>query len=543
MKIKIGLMFVFTLMLLLPMFTFSIPNLSNAAAKSSKDGVPAGKSSMNGEFVVDEYTLALWHFNEGQGQVVHDESPHHNDGMLGPTLDAEDSDPSWVSGFTNSSGDYALSFDQWNDYVIVPDNPDGSLDLQLLPQFTIEFWTYLRQISRADRGTGQHWNRFLQKVSVNGSVNVAEDLCGYGVEQSSFPQPTPWFSFGVMDYGATKNWGVSCIPPPLNQWVLVSIVYDGNYSRIYFNDVIQSETLVGSLNFTDNTAPLTIGKWVAEDWPWLDSIDGIIDEVRFSSIARDSSMYQHDVAISNLTCCKTVVGQGYAIYITVTVENRGNATETFNVTAYYNQTAIMIEQWPDDTNSTFWSMGDVNRDGYIDNWDLYRIKQAYGTRPGDLKWDPDADLDSNGKVGLSDLARFGNNSGKDIWTSLALPKLMEDQRAVTLPGGNSTIITLRWNTTDIINGNYTISAYACPVPGETDTSDNAFTGGMIYVGILGDINGDGTVNILDAIILSNAFLSTPYSPNWSANADINSDGIVDILDAIILSNNFLQHYP
>jgi hypothetical protein len=549
MKIKIGLMFVFTLMLLLPMFTSSIPNLSNAAAKSSKDGVPAGKSSMNGEFVVDEYTLALWHFNEGQGQVVHDESPHHNDGMLGPTLNAEDSDPSWVSGFTNSSADYALSLDQWNDYVIVPDNPDGSLDLQLLPRFTIEFWTYLRQISRADRGNGQHWNRFLQKVFVNGSVNVAEDLCGYGVEQSSFPQPTPWFSFGLMDYGATKNWGVSCIPPPLNQWVLVSIVYDGNYSRIYFNDVIQSETLVGSLNFTDNTAPLTIGKWVGEDWPWLDSIDGIIDEVRFSSIARDSSMFQHDITIGNLTCCKTVVGQGYAIYITVTVENQGNATETFKVTAYYDQTAIMIEQWPDGANSrVFWSMGDVNRDGYVDNWDWYEIARAFGHGAGDSRYNPDADFDGDGKVGLSEVAIFANNSGKDIWTSLGLPKLMEDQRTVTLPSGNSTIITFRWNTTDVFKGNYTISAYAAPVPSETDTADNNFTGGMIYVGIPGDVNGDGTVNILDAIILSNSFLpmrfgSIWFSSSWNRNADINSDNDVNILDAIILANNFLQHHP
>jgi hypothetical protein len=69
------------------------------------------------------------------------------------------------------------------------------------------------------------------------------------------------------------------------------------------------------------------------------------------------------------------------------------------------------------------------------------------------------------------------------------------------------------------------------------------TGGSVFVTIPGDINGDGTVNILDAIKLGNAFLATPSTSNWNPNADINDDNIVNILDAIILANHFLQHYP
>jgi streptogramin lyase len=114
---------------------------------------------------------------------------------------------------------------------------------------------------------------------------------------------------------------------------------------------------------------------------------------------------------------------------------------------------------------------------------------------------------------------------------------------VTLPAGNSTTVTFTWNTTGLAYGNYTLSAYAWPVPGETNTANNNFTGGTVKVTIPGDINGDGTVNILDSILLSNAFLATPSSSNWNPNADINGDGIVNILDAIILANHFLQHYP
>jgi hypothetical protein len=61
-----------------------------------------------------------------------------------------------------------------------------------------------------------------------------------------------------------------------------------------------------------------------------------------------------------------------------------------------------------------------------------------------------------------------------------------------------------------------------------------------YTPIPGDIKGLGVVNILDAIALGGAFLSTPGRPNWNPNADLNGDGVVNILDAIILGNHFLQ---
>jgi hypothetical protein len=61
--------------------------------------------------------------------------------------------------------------------------------------------------------------------------------------------------------------------------------------------------------------------------------------------------------------------------------------------------------------------------------------------------------------------------------------------------------------------------------------------------ILGDINGDGTVNQLDAATLADSFLLTSRNPAWNPNADLNSDNIVNVLDAIILANHFLQHYP
>jgi parallel beta-helix repeat protein len=64
----------------------------------------------------------------------------------------------------------------------------------------------------------------------------------------------------------------------------------------------------------------------------------------------------------------------------------------------------------------------------------------------------------------------------------------------------------------------------------------------LWVRLPGDINSDGIVDIYDAILLANAYNSTPGKANWNPNADINGDNIVDIYDAILLASHYNQHY-
>lgn len=56
--------------------------------------------------------------------------------------------------------------------------------------------------------------------------------------------------------------------------------------------------------------------------------------------------------------------------------------------------------------------------------------------------------------------------------------------------------------------------------------------------VLGDINGDNTVDILDAITLSNSFGAILSSPRWNSGADLNLDGVINSLDSMILSSHF-----
>jgi parallel beta-helix repeat protein len=62
--------------------------------------------------------------------------------------------------------------------------------------------------------------------------------------------------------------------------------------------------------------------------------------------------------------------------------------------------------------------------------------------------------------------------------------------------------------------------------------------GIFYVHLLGDVNHDGIVNVLDAIRAALAFGSIIGEPEWNSEADLNNDCSIDIFDLILLANNF-----
>jgi hypothetical protein len=67
---------------------------------------------------------------------------------------------------------------------------------------------------------------------------------------------------------------------------------------------------------------------------------------------------------------------------------------------------------------------------------------------------------------------------------------------------------------------------------ESDETNNMHVQNDFAVTVIGDANGDKTVNILDAVKLSLAWISRPSDPQWNIHADINHDGKTDILDAV-----------
>jgi len=155
-----------------------------------------------------------------------------------------------------------------------------------------------------------------------------------------------------------------------------------------------------------------------------------------------STVLARNIVVTNVIPSKTVVGESYSLSINVTVENQGDITETFNLTAYANVTII---------------------------------------------------------------ATLTN---------------------ITLTNGNSIIITFTWNTIGFAKGNYTISANATTVPGETDTTDNTLTNGWVLITVPGDVDGNGECTILDIKRVKLALSGWIVEPN----ADIDNNGEINILD-------------
>lgn len=115
-------------------------------------------------------------------------------------------------------------------------------------------------------------------------------------------------------------------------------------------------------------------------------------------------------------------------------------------------------------------------------------------------------------------------------------------RTISLAAEQVYSVIFAWNTTGIPFSTYLLGATASVVPYETHVADNAFTYGSVQIKIPGDVNGDGTVDVYDAVLMIKDIDAMPGSPNWNnGRSDINDDGRISGSDVTILSVNFGVH--
>jgi thermitase len=140
------------------------------------------------------------------------------------------------------------------------------------------------------------------------------------------------------------------------------------------------------------------------------------------------------------------------------------------------------------------------------------------------------------------VANLGNATENFTVTLYYDSTVIGTQGVLDLNPSTTITISFVWNTTSIPAGhNYTISAVASTVAGETNTTNNALVAGQIEVRIMGDLNGDGMVDMRDVLTGMIAFRSYPGRSKWNPCADLNRDGLVDMRDIVAIILNFRKH--
>jgi len=132
-------------------------------------------------------------------------------------------------------------------------------------------------------------------------------------------------------------------------------------------------------------------------------------------------------------------------------------------------------------------------------------------------------------------------------TAYANSTVIGSQNVANLLSGSQINLTFIWNTTGYALGNYTLRAYAVPVPGETDTADNNFTiPGIIVVTWLGDIDANGKIDVKDVYATGRAFGTSIQGPNppgrsYNPNCDFDNNGKIDVKDYYLVCRNYGTH--
>jgi hypothetical protein len=118
-----------------------------------------------------------------------------------------------------------------------------------------------------------------------------------------------------------------------------------------------------------------------------------------------------------------------------------------------------------------------------------------------------------------------------------------NQTQLVLPSATSTVWAFQWNAT-LPYGNYTLSAVADTVPGETNTTDNTSVGKKILVGIPGELTGDFIVypDDLNTLLVSYGAPSNPDRP-YNPNCDLDDDHWIFAPDLNWLLTNYGAQWP
>jgi len=260
-------------------------------------------------------------------------------------------------------------------------------------------------------------------------------------------------------------------------------------------------------------ANLDVGQYVI--WAKADFVDGevnvennvFVDDTL--SVTTPPVYYFHDVAVTSLRPSKYIAYIGEKLNITVTVRNIGNATESFNLTLYYDSSVIGISRvhdLPQGVERSFnfeWDTSNVVEGNYtlkayaepvkdetnLDNNLLIGDKKVAILRPPPTVIHDVAVLwlsADRSEINVGEVlalkvvvANHGNVYEKFNVTVYYDSRIISTISIGPLAPYEIKEVTIYWNTSNVKPGSYTLSASIPPVEGETKIEDNVLTDGKV----------------------------------------------------------------
>jgi hypothetical protein len=325
---------------------------------------------------------------------------------------------------------------------------------------------------------------------------------------------------------------------------------EGNYVMSAYAEPVPNETDLSNNNYTDGVVTVAV----------------------------------HDIAVTGITFSDEQPSVNDTVTVYVTVQNNGANTENFTVSVnctLVNETVIGTEPLtlaPEETatlNFT-WTPADVGLytiTAYTSEIvgdptpdDNTRIAYLFISSPHDVAV---TDVECGKTVvfqgyncsdidvmvaNVGDFAEVFNVTVYVNMTTNANVTSIDAFSNISLNSGNSVTLISDWNTTGFSKGNYTIMAYAWPVPGDTDTVNNNFTGGWVVISMVGDLTGssanvwdfvpDGKVDGKDVSVVAKCFGSyVGCSPPlvYNVNCDLFDRGKIDGKDIATVARQFGEY--
>ena len=205
---------------------------------------------------VDKHTVGLWLFDEGSGDVVHDSSGRDHHGKIVGKAE-------WMEGKFGKALKVGHRRSSW---VEIPDAADLKLET-----FSLEAWVNMRE------DPNRHQIVISKRVG---------DLRSYTLNVQKGT------SLIVGGFTEKKMW-TNCVGQSdlIGKWHHLAVTYDKETLRVYVDGVEENACPKGMLTPDVNGAALRIGSGLHAG----QHVNGTIDEVRLSSVARSAAEIQQSV--------------------------------------------------------------------------------------------------------------------------------------------------------------------------------------------------------------------------------------------------------